>query len=138
MKQRILVLFMAPFFLLAADKKKTEVKQPQAAKPLTLPADAKQVESNAWRYTDSQGRNWTYRKTPFGLVRYEEKTDAKAAEEIPTGMAAVEQGDSIQFERPAPFGKYRWTRKKSELTEMEQKVWERERAKNASAVRTQE
>jgi hypothetical protein len=54
--------------------------------------------------------------TPFGPT----KPSAVAA----PATKATEAGDSIRFERPTPFGPYRWTKKKSELTPDEQKIWE--------------
>jgi hypothetical protein len=62
--------------------------------------------------------------TPFGK-----------SSEPASGMPATkvtEQGDSIRFERQSPFGVYRWTRKKSELTAEERRLWEQQR--NASAT----
>jgi hypothetical protein len=123
---------------------------------LELPRGAKQIEANAWVYTDAQGKTWTYRRTPFGLVRLpgkpenpteqkaaprdvatpfgQVKTTATSGEVIDNGdnVIAVEEGDSIRFERPSPFGKYRWVRKKTELTEMEKRVWERESRNQAA------
>jgi len=40
---------------------------------LQLPKDAKQIAPFAWSLTDSNGKKWIYRKTPFGLVRSEDK-----------------------------------------------------------------
>ena len=37
---------------------------------------------------------------------------------------AVEQGDSIRFEQATPFGKRTWVRKKTELSETEQRIWD--------------
>ncbi len=145
MRIPILVLLIVPLALAAADQKKTETRAPkQAAKKaqeappkqaqeLTVPAGAKEVDAYTWRHTDAQGKNWIYRKTPFGLVKYEDKGGDKIGEDLPPGMTAVDQGDSIQFERPSPFGTYRWVRKKSEqLTDMEQKAWDREREKKSA------
>ena len=44
-------------------------------------------------------------------------------------MKATEDGDTIRFERPGPFGTYKWQRKKTDLDEMEQTVWARESAR---------
>ena len=81
--------------------------------------------------TDSQGKKWIYRKTPFGIARIEDKpVEAKRAE-VPKDMKATEDGETIRFERPGPFGAYKWQRKKTELNEMEQAVWDREKVRAA-------
>jgi hypothetical protein len=67
------------------------------------------------------------------VVRWEDRPadqDAKPAESYPD-VKAVEEGDSIRFERPGPFGTYKWTTRKSELSEMERTVWNREMARTA-------
>jgi len=131
--RRCFILLLAlPLVAVAADQKKPPARPARPAGPVVIPKEAKQIEPNTWRYTDSRGNTWIYRKTPFGVVRYPEPApEAKAEEPIPQGMTAVEEGDSVRFERPTPFGKHRWTRKKTELTDLERKVWERERQKAA-------
>jgi hypothetical protein len=130
----LILAAMIPLLAAAQDKKKPPARPAPPAAGTAIPKEAKQIEPYTWRHTDRQGQNWIYRKTPFGVVRYPEPASAdKPAEVIPEGMSAVEEGDLVRFERPSPFGKYRWTRKKSELTELEQKVWERDRLKGAPA-----
>jgi hypothetical protein len=51
----------------------------------------------------------------------------KAAPVPPVHVKAVEDGDTVHFERPGPFGLYRWDRKKSELSEEERGWLERSR-----------
>jgi hypothetical protein len=136
MKLAVLALaLMAPLAFAGAEQtKKKPPAAPPPAKETVIPKEAKQIEPYTYRYTDAQGKIWIYRKTPFGVVRLPEPPpEAKPVEEIPEGMTAVEDGDSIRFERSTPFGKHRWTRKKSELTELERRVWERERQKSAAA-----
>jgi len=134
LKRYFILLVALPLLAVTAEQKKPPARPAQPAGPTSIPKEAKQIEPHTWRYTDSQGKTWIYRKTPFGVVRYiEPVSEAKAEEEIPKGMTAVEEGDSIRFERPTPFGKHRWTRKKTELTELEQKVWERDRQKSVPA-----
>ena len=50
---------------------------------------------------------------------------------------AVEQGDSIRFEQATPFGKRSWVRKKTELNDSEQKIWDLQQ-KTSTASRTAE
>ena len=104
---------------------------PKTPAPLALPKDAVETEPGSWRHTDRQGRKWVYRKTPFGLTRYEDKPDA-ARPEGPNPselISAVEDGDFAKFERPGPFGPYRWRKKIADLDEVEKAALERGRAK---------
>ena len=52
-------------------------------------------------------------------------------------ITAVEQGDSIRFEENTPFGKRTWVRKKTELSETEQRTWDLQK-KNGAANRSAE
>ncbi len=120
-----------------------------AANPPGVPKDAKETAPGQYRSVDKDGKTWVYRKTPFGIQKFEDKAAPqspaaeaanKAAEAheaaatatpgttMPTpfgetkSRAAVpvkitEEGDTLKFERPTPFGLQRWTRKKTELTE---------------------
>jgi len=108
-----------------------------------IPKDAVETTPGFYRWTDKDGKAWTYRRTPFGVTRWPEESvdlrqDAldkqKAASERTT---AVEQGDSIRFEQATPFGKRTWVRKKSELNEDEQKIWNQQR-KTGNTNRTAE
>jgi hypothetical protein len=94
---------------------------------------------------------WLYTKSPFGYMRSagetpkpESEPEAKAnPEKTPFGDSrsapaapvtkVFDQGDSVRFERPSPFGVYRWTRKKTELSEEEKKLWEAFRPAPAKA-----
>jgi hypothetical protein len=125
-------MILAVFVALAADQpapKKERAKK--AAVPpaeLTLPAGAKMVEPGTYTFTDAQGKRWIYRKTPFGLARLEDKpADTTAVPSVPAGseITAREDGDTVRFERPGPFGVYKWQKKKSELADDEKAAWER-------------
>jgi hypothetical protein len=115
--------------------KKTE-KAKAAPAVITVPAGAQETEPGVWLHTDAQGKRCMYRQTPFGIVRLEDKPaapDPKAIEQEVAQLeatTAVEEGDSIRFTRPGPFGFYRWTTKKSELNEQEQAIWKRERERS--------
>src|SRR5713226_1052451 len=78
---------------------------------VTIPAGAVEVEPYTYRYTDAQGKKWIYRKTPFGISRAEDKAadelkaeDAKKEESarLIDATTAVEDGDTIRFERSGP------------------------------------
>jgi len=97
----------------------------QRAQTQPIPAGAKLVEPNLYRYTDSDGKTWNYRQTPFGVSKWEE-TSAPAAQPVPEPsqsksdpVVVTDLGDRYRFEKKTPFGQSSWTRKKSELTDEE-------------------
>jgi hypothetical protein len=141
MKLRILVLLALPLIWLIAQEKKADKKtQPKAKDPVvetSIPAGAKEIAPNTYRYTDPKGKTWIYRRTPFGVAKLPDRP-VKPGPQLPEDMKAFEEGDSIRFERPTPFGKtLRWVRKKTELNEMEQAVWDHERKKQAGKAASQ-
>ena len=99
--------------------------------------DSKAKPAAAERSASKDGKKYVERETPFGVARVEDKGDEKP-EEPPADMRAFEDGDSIRFERPIPFGIAHWVRKKSELDEMERAAWERERRKLAEKAPAKE
>jgi hypothetical protein len=149
MKLRILVvMMMGAAAVMAADQPaagkkkkappaKAAVKAPQR---LTIPEGAVTVAPYTYSYTDPNGKKWIYRETPFGIGRVEDKPvspeaqkkaeDAKA--QMVAATSAVEEGDSIRFERATPFGPQQWVRKKTELNGIEQAAWDRELSKRAA------
>jgi hypothetical protein len=117
-------------------EKKTETRPPAppaAAALPTVPQGAKEIEPNLYRYTDAEGKTWMYRKTPFGISKWEDKPvppkpDTGAAPPV----AITDLGDSVQFDRPTPFGNSRTIRKKAELTDDEKALIQREEARRAA------
>ena len=97
--------------------------QKAAAALPTVPKEAEEVGANLYRYTDAQGKHWMYRKTPFGVSKWEEKPGDAQQQQPPSppsaGLTMTDIGDSVQFQRLTPFGPQKWIRKKSELTEEE-------------------
>ena len=84
----------------------------------SIPAGAKLIEPNLYRSTDSKGKTWNYRQTPFGITKWEETpatTPAPQAKSEP--VVITDQGGSYRFEKKTPFGAVTWTRKKTELTD---------------------
>lgn len=125
---------------LAADKPAKPQAKPQAktaaVAAATVPPEATQVDSNTWRYTDKDGKAWLYRRTPFGLIKMEDKPQQAAA---PTdSLKAVEEGDHVSFERASPFGPRRWTKKSADLDDDEKAALARARQKLAAAAAPQE
>ena len=96
-----------------------------------VPSGAIATGPGVWRYTDPRGKTWIYRRTPFGMAHFED-TPAPPPAPMP-GARAFEDGDFIRFERPGPFGIYRWRTRKSELDEGEKAVWAAEQ-KHAPAA----
>src|ERR1700722_19873836 len=116
---KLRICFIAILFLTAAGlaedqpaKKEESAKKTAVVTGLTLPAGAKKVEPGTYTYTDAQGKKWIYRQTPFGLSKAEDKP-APEPTAAPAGVVttATEDGDTIRFERPGPFGIYRWQKK---------------------------
>jgi hypothetical protein len=118
---RLLLVFPVVAILLTA-------AEAPAKNPAGIPAGAVLVAPGSYRYTDPAGTAWIYRQTPFGVARLEEKLAAEAPSPGQDYIRATEDGDTIRFERPGPFGPYRWQRKKSELSESERAIWDRQRS----------
>ena len=113
---------------------------PAKATEITIPAGAVEVEPYIYHYTDPAGKKWIYRKTPFGVMRLEDKpvsaSDSQKMQDDQTRLiestSAVEDGDAIRFERIWPFGRTQWKRQKTELNDVERAVWNRELQKRAT------
>jgi hypothetical protein len=129
----ILAVIVAMMPLAAADKTPSQPAakaQPAAPRTMEIPTGAVQAEDGWWRHTDDAGRKWLYRKTPFGVVRREDDGKSSTAATAASGstapaaaagrgavtVKATEAGDVVHFEKPGPFGVYRWDRRKSELS----------------------
>ena len=109
----------------------------KANPPVTaIPDGAKLVEPNLYRYTDSAGKTWMYRQTPFGISRSEDTpTAATAPPPVDAGepVAITDLGDSVRFEKKTAFGASKWVRKKSELTDEEKALVASRQGKPAPA-----
>jgi hypothetical protein len=95
-----------------------------AAKPTEIPGGAVQTAPGFYRYTDGEGTAWLLRRTPFGVAAVEEKA--------PELVTATEAGDSVRFEKKTFFGVSTWQKKKSDLTESERAVWDRQHGRDAA------
>jgi hypothetical protein len=72
-----------------------------------------------------KGKAATGYTTPFGVLHSDGKTaEPHAKPQPPLDFKVTEEGDSLRFERPSPFGVRKWTRKQTDLTEMEKAAWE--------------
>jgi hypothetical protein len=134
--------------LAAQDPAKTSpppaAKQTQKAPAVTaIPKGAVETAPGLYRWTDKDGKVWTYRRTPFGVKRWPADSADIRQDALDKGNAAserttaVEQGDAVRFEQATPFGKRTWVRKKTELNEYERKIWDLQQ-KNSAASRTAE
>jgi hypothetical protein len=136
----------------AADKPATKKSKAAPAKAapakvqeVVVPAGAVEVQPNIYRFTDPQGKTWIYNKTPFGVSRMEDRAvsveETQKAQDgtarLIAGTTAVEDGDSIRFERDSPFGRMKWQRKKTELNEVERAAWDRELEKRSARESTE-
>jgi hypothetical protein len=110
----------------AQNRKPSPDQKAKAPTPTpSIPPGATLVEPNLYRFTDSNGKTWNYRQTPFGITKWEE-TSAPAAHPAPQPNQAKSEpvvvtdlGDSYRFQKKTPFGESNWVRKKSELTDEE-------------------
>jgi glucose/arabinose dehydrogenase len=118
----------APKAAPTAQKKKpaqptTQQKAEAQSQMQSIPPGATLVEPNLYRYTDSSGKTWNYRQTPFGISRWEETSApqpiSQPAQAKSDPVVVTDLGDSYRFEKKTPFGASTWVRKKSELTDEE-------------------
>jgi hypothetical protein len=129
----VILIFASALMLSASDpqpaKKTTPPAPAKTIKPLEVPKEAVEIEPGTFRYTDSDGKKWIYRKTPWGVSRLEDKPVDAADKPVDASatIKAVEDGDVVRFERPGPFGAYRWQKKKSDLDETERAALDRAR-----------
>jgi hypothetical protein len=142
----VAVIFAATALLSASEPqaKKSSPSAPASAAPqrITIPEGSVRQPDGRYRFTDTQGRNWVYVRTPMGVSRFEDKPGAsgstadssspKPAEPF-ANVKVTESGDTVTFERPSPFGVSKWTKKKSELTEQENGAMLRAREKGNSS-----
>ena len=84
------------------------------------PASAEKVGDDTYRYVDPAGKKWIFKKTPFGWSKQDEsQVPAPVKPEEDHTKVVGTDGDVVKFERPGPFGSFKWERKKSELNDTE-------------------
>src|SRR4051812_23280910 len=94
-------------FAQAAKEAPKRVPAKEAPK-VAIPSGAVKSEDGAYHYTDPKGKKWIYRKTPFGIARVEDKPVEPPPAETFENVKATSDGDTVRFERPGPFGTYKW------------------------------
>src|SRR5215471_9927478 len=113
MKLALFTVLISACTFAATDPQTKQAAQPPAKliKPLTIPPGAVEHESGRFYYTDPQGKKWIYTKTPWGVSRMEDKPiDPDAPKPIDdfANVKITQDGDVVKFERPGPFGIYKW------------------------------
>jgi hypothetical protein len=132
MKTLIAILTLSAVAMAApADRKKKKAAASAAQtaakpvvntiQPVVIPKDAVPNSNGTYSWTDKAGKKWVYSKTPFGISKIED-TSSMALNAAPQATPAVkvtDNGDTVKFERPSPFGVMKWEKKKTELTDEE-------------------
>ncbi len=117
--KHFILLLMLGFAALGAAQTRYET--------LTIPEGAVEIAPYTYRFTDAAGKKWLYKKTPFGVSRYEDQGQSTAEAPKPKpnpNMKVTVKGDLVYFENPTPFGTQKWSKKKAELNEIEQLAYD--------------
>ncbi|MBM3798045.1 MAG: hypothetical protein FJW31_29305 [Acidobacteria bacterium] len=113
-------------------------KQQLAPGSITMPANAVEIEPGLFQAKDAKtGKTWHYRRTPFGVSRFEPQVRKDTMVEE-AGLIEItgKEGDTINFERRTPFGKAKWSRKRAELNTAEKMAVARTEAPAPRAAAT--
>ena len=128
-------VFVSTLALTAGEPQaKKETTEAKPIKRYEIPAGAVEREKGRFYYTDPDGKKWIYSRTPFGIARAEDKpADPNEPKPIDSmaNVKVIEEGDIVKFERPGPFGIYKWQKKKQDLDEKEKAALQK--AQNSSA-----
>ena len=116
--------------------KKPAVATKTTAKPqqqLAIPTDAVARPDGSYTWTDKQGKNWLFVKTPFGVMKSQAADSPAATASSLAGVKVFDEGDKVRFERPSPFGVIKSEKSKSELTDDERALLASQTAENAKS-----
>lgn len=109
-----------------------------------IPAGAVKTEDGSYKFSDSSGKKWIYRVTPFGVARSEDKavddtvTPFGKAQAKPEPVVVIkgkdpaiayDEGDNYRFERTTPFGTTVWRKKKTDLNDTEKNILNQQKSK---------
>ena len=140
----------------------TTLAMSAALADVSVPKGATEIQPGVYKHTDASGKTFIFRKTPFGIVKSPEGADkaensnaaaidtphvtskpSAGATASPFGdvnkpaksqdVKVVDRGEVLEFERPSPFGSYKWKAKKTELTVEEREAWARSRGEKTPA-----
>ena len=110
---------------------KTSTKKTEASSNLEIPAGAVEVSPTVYKYTDKAGKKWIYYRMPLGISRSldavptpETNAAKQRSDSASPETQVTEQGDSLKFVRPGPFGNYTWVKKKADLDDLEKEAYE--------------
>jgi hypothetical protein len=107
----------------AAAKKPTA----KAPTPVTIPTDAVAKPDGTYSWTDKQGKNWTFAKTPFGVMKT--ATEASPAPNTLADVKTFDEGEKVRFETPTPFGVIKREKNKADLTDDERALFNKQNSK---------
>ena len=113
-------------------KKAVATKSTAAPQPLTIPKDAVANADGTFSWTDKQGKKWNYVNTPFGVMRSEAQAPAASTTASLEGVKAFDAGDKVRFEKPSPFGPIKWEKNKTDLTDEERSLLNKQTATQSS------
>ena len=112
----------------APAKKATVPAKTSTPVAMTIPKDAVARPDGTYTWTDKEGKNWTFARTPFGVMK-SATSSAQADSGSLAGVKAVDAGDKVRFETPTPFGVLKREKNKSELTDEERSLYNSQNAK---------
>lgn len=109
-------------------------------------AQDKPAEPAEKRAVGKDGKAYVERAMPFGTAKRAEKPEEAKKQvvkkeevkrevdkvEAPPNLRAFDEGDTVRFESRLPFGLSTYSKKKSELNEVERAALERQQKKPAS------
>jgi hypothetical protein len=136
MKKVLTIALLATFGLAAQAPAKTtrkatvhkataKVKAARTSTPkaLEIPKNAVARPDGTYAWTDKQGKNWVFAKTPFGVMKTAAESPAAATPMI-ANAKAIDAGDKVRFETTTPFGVISREKNKADLTDDERKLYE--------------
>ena len=105
-------------------------------------AQDKPAEPAEKRAVGKDGKAYVERAMPFGTAKRAEKPEeakktvkkeeVKQPADANPNLRAIDEGDTVRFESRLPFGLSTYSKKKSELNEVERAALERQQKKPAS------
>jgi hypothetical protein len=121
---KLILFILVSLSLAASEPQQKKATTPTPVKKLEIPAGAVEQEPGRYSYTDADGKKWLYTKTPFGVMRLEAKDgdvklSGEKADDVFVNTKITVEGDVVKFERPGPFGIYKWQKKLKELDDRE-------------------
>lgn len=135
--KRVLIIALAASFGLAAQAPakttrkatvhkttaKAKAVRSSTPKALEIPKNAVARPDGTYTWTDKQGKNWVFAKTPFGVMKSAAQSSSAETPAI-ANAKAIDAGDKVRFETTTPFGVVSREKNKTELTDEERKLYE--------------